>query len=228
MLYLILLIVAILAAGGALAALVIALVMAFKREWRRFMLFALTLLACLAVGGFSIASMIVKAGFDATSFVKREIAAAEAREKVRIDAVKALTPSEDFSKIDEQFFQYPGIFDWYRVPLRWPYEMHSIDTLERGFLYRNTAGGKSDNPNVQCVGIPGVLDITHYACDANLLLFRRETHAKTDWGMLTFDGEKTEFFDTEADMFSAAQARGWTGPSTLSNVKDNFDHYWVH
>jgi hypothetical protein len=230
---LLLLVLIIVSACGGMAALITGIVMAVKRRWMAgWILLGLLILCILLTAGSGAA--LAWTGFAATrSFVKRVVAEENARaqahaalSKARVDAIKALTPDQDWSKVDDQYWNYDGFRDWFRVPIRWPYGMESIDTLDRGTLQKNVAGGRSDDPNAQCKSVADVANITHYAWDANVLLFKELRDGKTGWGAVEFDSEIVRRFSTEADLMKWAHDRGCKASGDLPSVKENFERYW--
>ena len=216
---------------GCLAALLMGIVSACRKRWRRVLISLAVLLFCGIMALGAGLGLVVKSGMDFTSYVHRQVAAANARDKAlqkaKVDAIKALTPKIDWTKVDRQYWEYEGFRDWFRVPIRWPYEIASIDTRETGHLRQNTADGKSDDPNHQTKNLD-LNNITHCACDSHMLLFRRAWEGSEQWGLFEFDTEVRETFTTDAQMWSRAKDHGWTGPATLSGVKDSYDQYWSH
>lgn len=51
-----------------------------------------------------------------------------------IDSLKKLEPSEYKGKISEKYYTYPGIFDWWRYPLVYPYAIQCIESNDKGHL----------------------------------------------------------------------------------------------
>lgn len=66
---------------------------------------------------------------------------------VYIDSLKKFEPIEYKGKVSEKYYIYPGIFDWWRYPLVYPYAIQCIESNDKGHLVNdlnvnyNSGGG---------------------------------------------------------------------------------------
>jgi hypothetical protein len=214
-----------------LIALVAAIVLAIKKHWRTTLIcagimilavaLALTCIGILAIEGAGALHHRVE---RFTRYNAERAQQEELRHAARVNAVKALNPSVLTTPINDEFWTYDGFRDWYRVPVRYPYSMESIDTLDAAALHVNHANGKCSDPNTQESGV--LYRITYYSTDAAMLLYRRDDNDNVTWGIFVYDTALTTTFPTKDDMLKEAHARCFTGPETLESVKHHYDDYW--
>ena len=102
-------------------------------------------------------------------------------------SLKSLSPEvTDWSKVDAEFWSWQGDFDWFRTPVRYPYDLHSIDTPSaHGFLNRNIRAGHSSEPTRD--GETKLDDIEAFSTDQALFLFRQRSRdgSPDRWGIFT-------------------------------------------
>lgn len=98
----------------------------------------------------------------------------------------------------DPFYTDTGFRDWYRFPLKYPYEVHMIDTCERGYLAvsESVKAPDSDSGNG---AISGTLEekITDLHLHEDYAFFRKE-----DWtyGYLQYSTGEVRLFETEAEL----------------------------
>ena len=225
MLYIVMVLLIVLGAAMMLASLLAGIVYACKRRWKAALMWAGTmLLSAVVILGAGI-TIVVRGVVDISHGISRHVAEQNARQKVKVDAIRDLTPGVDWSKVDQQWWTYDGFRDWYRVPVRWPYDMHCIDLLDHGSLYKNIAAGRSDDPNVQCS--QEGFDVTRYETDGKLMVYQFEDlERKTvTWGIYEFDKD-SQIYAGEPTMWAAAKEKLYSGPRTLRTVREHYETYW--
>ncbi|MCX8533887.1 hypothetical protein [Chryseobacterium luquanense] len=56
------------------------------------------------------------------------------KNNIYVDSLKKFEPLEYKGKISEKYYTYPGIFDWWRYPLVYPYAIQCIESNDKGHL----------------------------------------------------------------------------------------------
>jgi hypothetical protein len=232
MIYVLLIIAMGLGALAALASLIAAIVQTARTRWKSAAAWAV-LLVLLLVGVAGTGLWVAANGaWDLWGVGKRTVQQIQDEETKKIreqEAARAapllgLTPEALRAGIDDEFWTYRGTHDWYRRPLRFPFVVLSITTLEKGSLARNTNGGKCSAPPLEDGSLD---DITRYAFDGKMFLFQQEKEGKKTWLLYGFDPDSLmQEFASEAELLKAARAGGFDGPLVLKTVKQRYDEYW--
>ncbi len=116
------------------------------------------------------------------------------------------------------FDRYPGEYDFWRTPLKEPYEIHSIDTLARGSL--NT--WKFGTCRHGLLGHVSIDGITHYAFRDPHLAGKTES----DWFIFNVDTCEIGRFPSKAAFDEACAAVKMPVDLDLSTVEKNHNDYW--
>ena len=160
----------------------------------------------------------------------------EARNKVVRDGLVArkaflasALPESERAAVPEDFYAYEGLRDWYRMPLVFPYQLEAIDLTLRFNLMRYNGKASVRDPNKSSETVRGgtspMTTISHLSFDRTMLLFKKE--GVDEYGIFSFlDGGFTSFA-TEAELWTSAQGRGFSGPKRLIPVATAFDNYWA-
>ena len=141
----------------------------------------------------------------------------------------AALPESERSAIPEDFYAYDGLRDWFRMPLVFPYQLEAIDLTLRFNLMRYNGKASVRDPNKSSETVRGgtspMTTISHLSFDRTMLLFKKE--GVDEYGIFSFlDGGFTSFA-TEAELWTSAQGRGFSGPKRLIPVATAFDNYWA-
>ncbi len=92
------------------------------------------------------------------------------------NSIMALTPGVDWSKVDEPWWGMDPRFRLNRLPVRWPYELQGTDPMDSGRLFKNVAQGRCNNRDASHEMSPEISDISEYAADGRMMLFRKERY----------------------------------------------------
>lgn len=58
----------------------------------------------------------------------------ESKNNDYVDSLKKIEPIEYKGKVSEKYYTYPGVFDWWRYPLVYPYAIQCIESNNKGHL----------------------------------------------------------------------------------------------
>ena len=126
-------------------------------------------------------------------------------------------------RLSKDYWNYPGAYDWYRMPLEYPYELRMIDDINDARL---DSWAKED-------GTPSedVLDIRRYYKQGNLVVGqcvsqRMDSPPQTSW--FTFDcstGQAEKFIERE-DYLESIRVLGFKKEPKLLTVRENWNDYW--
>ena len=97
------------------------------------------------------------------------------------------------------FYTYTGFRDWYRFPLKYPYQISTIDQLREGYLEEHTGGDiAAGSKSMQGIDVGG--RITHLHPLEDFAVFRKEDGT---FGYLEYATGKTTLLPTEAELKQA-------------------------
>lgn len=130
----------------------------------------------------------------------------------------------------DEFWSNPGEWDLFRVPMRYPYQLSAIDTLDSALLQKYDGSGSAvelDNADT----VDDLHTVTHAACDGDWILGRRKRtdvtggrrREVTEWFLLECDTDKVRTFASEAELLEAAKRDGYTGPTKLKSIQQLYD-----
>ena len=160
----------------------------------------------------------------------------EARNKAARDGLVArkaflasALPESERAAVPEDFYTYEGLRDWFRMPLVFPYQLMAIDSTTCFTLMRYNGKASVRDPNkssesVQDGKSPNV-ELSHLSFDGTMLFFKK--YGVEEYGIFLFVDGVFAFFNTEAELWSAAQGRGFCGPNRLIPVAAAFENYWA-
>ena len=98
----------------------------------------------------------------------------------------------------DPFYTYTGCRDWYRFPLKYPYQVLMTDNWDDGSLEKYDGGNIEDpNRSSHCVMLENIIDIHLHE---NYVFFRKE-----DWtyGYLEYSTGEIRLFETEEELKQA-------------------------
>ena len=160
----------------------------------------------------------------------------EARNKAARDGLvtrkaflASVLPESERATVPDDFYTYEGLRDWFRMPLVFPYQLVAIDsttcfTLKR---YNCKASVRDPNKSSESVqdGKSSNVELSHLSFDGTMLLFKK--YGVEEYGIFLFVDGVFAFFNTEAELWRAAQGRGFCGPNRLIPVAAAFENYWA-
>jgi len=124
----------------------------------------------------------------------------------------------------DSYFTYFGSTDFYRLPIVYPFAMHSWDSRDYGTLVNEEnepdikySTGKEENV---------IFNITHYNFDAKYILIKsaetQTTAENSKYIYLLYDMSKktSKEFKTETDLIKAAKKAGYKGETELISLYD--------
>ena len=148
---------------------------------------------------------------------------------VRKAFLASALPESERAAVPEDFYTYEGLRDWFRMPLVFPYQLMAIDSTTCFTLMRYNGKASVRDPSessesVQDGKSPSV-ELSHLSFDGTMLLFKK--YGVEEYGIFLFMDGVFAFFNTEAELWSAAQGRDFCGPEHLIPVAAAFENYWV-
>ena len=99
----------------------------------------------------------------------------------------------------DPFYTCDGFRDWYRFPLKYPYQITTIDQLKEGYLEEHTGGDiAAGSKSMQRIDVGG--RITHLHPLEDFAVFRKEDGT---FGYLEYATGKTTLLPTDAELKQA-------------------------
>lgn len=142
----------------------------------------------------------------------------------------------DRKAIPDDFFAYAGFWDWYRMPLVYPYQAVAIDLTDHFCsIERYDGKGSIRDPNRSMESIvfkdkaktAHLGDITNMSLDKTMMIFKMQSRKDGNvYGLFLFATCEFESFATEEALWTAARSRGFSGPDRLIPVQDVLKNYW--
>jgi len=216
----------ILAASLLLVTAIITVVALFQRRFHTAIRAAILAgcLIILAVVSFSMFAGKAAAKLYSTtkSFVNTEQQAMQRRQQ-QIDRLKAMIPPAQLAGAPANFFTYDGFWDWWRIPLIYPYSLEAIDTLDNASLNRHNSGPVED-PNNSEEQVQEVYHIISYTFDSHWLLFQRM--GGKEWGLFNFATGKYRVFHSKQALLTSAKQHGYTGDMQFRTIQEGYDRYY--
>jgi hypothetical protein len=124
------------------------------------------------------------------------------------------------TNVPKEFYVYYGFSDYYRMPLTYPYSLHSTDVLETAALYneKNVTEYNVNDNGEEDAGVPG---ITEFAFDNAALIAKIKTRPgeKEIYNVYSFSGAKMAMLETQKEAFQTARKKfNYRGYDTLISV----------
>jgi hypothetical protein len=142
----------------------------------------------------------------------------------QIKLLKSYLPANILNNEPEQFYTYLGFKDYYRLPLRYPYSIHCLDSRENGELYNEVNVSRFDeNDNGELFS--GISNINKIAFDKNYLLIEQDvTSTRTDkvikhYILFELETEKHQETKSLNSLIELAKEKGYTGADTLMTLE---------
>lgn len=110
------------------------------------------------------------------------------------------------------FYSYRGFRDWWRIPLRFPYQITMVDALEYGTLEKYDPASLIADPKCETV----VTDIVAIGYDGKFVAFRRK-NIDPPFGILIYTSGIVRYFAAkdELDLFIRSNFPGISLPSMV-------------
>lgn len=159
---------------------------------------------------------------DTTSFEDYNFA--DSLNSTQIKWLKQNEPAKFAGKVPEQFYNYLGFRDYYRLPLRYPFSLHCIDSPDKGWLYNEINVKKfdeSDNGEMDCQ----LNNIEAFTFDKNYLVaeYYDETKKTKAYFIYHFNQHTVERFKYSDEVKLKAKKLGFTGDINLTTCKDYYN-----
>lgn len=159
--------------------------------------------------------------------------AREKRHAEYVQKLKAYVPAETLKNVPEEFYEYPGIRDYWRFPLTYPYSIGVIDTFDNPGFLQHARNATADKEWHQITGEERVLDgLTHLAFDSRTLVARVEmehpatgpaTVSKVKWLVFDFASGTQAYFTSGKAALDEAARRGFPKDAVLEPLKTHFE-----
>ncbi len=111
----------------------------------------------------------------------------------QIDYLISIERETAKDKVPNQFYRYLGFKDYYRLPLRYPFSLHCIDSLGNATLFNEIAVNKFDENNngeKNCE----VTNVSDFVFDEKILISKitKNNKEKSSYIIYYFDNDKIE------------------------------------
>jgi len=122
----------------------------------------------------------------------------------------------------KDYWNYRGAYDWYRMPLEYPYELRMIDGIDNAYLASFS----------QEAGVAGkdISRIRRYYKQGSLVLgqcddFYREERSQPSWFIFDCNTGRAETFTKKEEYLRAINKYGFEKEPRLPTVKANWDSF---
>lgn len=151
---------------------------------------------------------------------------ADSIDSEQLHYLKSIEPAEFKNKIPEQFYNYLGFADYYRLPLKYPFSLHCEEGLANASLYNEQKVqlfNVNDNGEENC----SLNNISEFAFDetifiAKLLKKDAVTHNNL-YCIYYFTGGKTEQFKSLHEVKLRAKELNFTVPIKLTSCAEYYE-----
>ena len=96
------------------------------------------------------------------------------------------------SRPGKGFYSYQGFRDWWRIPLRFPYQITMIDSMKSGILEKFDPSSPVDAPKCETLAT----EVTAVGYDGKFAAFKQDGDT-TAFGILCYDSGSVKKFETE-------------------------------
>ena len=104
-----------------------------------------------------------------------------------------------------------GFGDYWRVPVRYPYQISSIDTLDKGCI-----DIWQKNDQIVC-------GVTHYAVLDSVMVGRIASSPSDQWFSFNFETEEIVYYPSEQALMAVCEKFGVTGKPELKSIRQHYD-----
>lgn len=150
---------------------------------------------------------------------------ADSTNSKHIKYLKEMEPAEFKGRVPEQFYNYLGFANYYRLPLRYPFSLHCEDQLTNALLFNEQdvkAFNINDNGEKDC----GFHYISEFAFDENILLVKLlkkdAATRKNLYALYYFSSGETEQFKSQAELIKRARELKFTKSIKLISCEDYY------
>lgn len=120
--------------------------------------------------------------------------------------------------LPNDFYRYAGDFDYYRIPLDYPYELSMIDSMDCAAISK----WKSDETIIS--------GITHYYRNGNVVIGRTSDacfiQSQSEWFLFDTRTGKLSQYENSNEFDQAIQEIGFDRKPNLRTVQENWNLYW--
>lgn len=160
------------------------------------------------------------------SLAYKEYNFADSLNSKQIQYLKVIEPAEYRDAVPDQFYNYLGYRDYYRMPLRYPFSLHCEDVLDKATLFNEKDVidfGVNDNGEEDCK----IKGITHFNVDPNILLAKvnkRDLETNEDYFIVYhFSDGKTEKFTSLEEAEARARKLQFPTPIKLFSCREYYE-----
>lgn len=143
-------------------------------------------------------------------------------QSAQVSKLIAMEPLEFVNHVPTQFYTYLGFRDYYRLPLRYPYSLHCIDSLGNAELYNEqnvTQFDVNDNGELFC----DLSKINSFCFNRNFLIGTRiksqGEKASTMYFIYDFASKEMREFKTEKGLRNYAKSKGFKEGFVMNSCK---------
>lgn len=130
--------------------------------------------------------------------------------------------------IPNSFFTYPGVCDYFRMPLIYPYSLSAIDCLDNGYI-NNETGIK----NIRLKNEPNnviIEDIEAFIFNQTILLAKIQLSPTEkenfNYILLSFEKGTIEYFKEEETLLYKASLLGFDTTQPMTTVKEYYNSFF--
>ncbi len=142
-----------------------------------------------------------------------------------IKKIISYEPIQFKGKAPQEYYTYFGYYDWYRMPLVYPFSMNSIDNIEYGHLANeeNINSLKTDFNDTEQIFC---CSIKRFTFDRTLFLGiltpQYNDSVGVQYVMMEFNNGSTQYFDSKKELLEAAAQKNFNGSKDFISVRE----YW--
>lgn len=126
------------------------------------------------------------------------------------------------ARTGDGFYSYRGFRDWWRIPLRFPYQITVVDSFDQGVLEKYDPTSPIDDPRCETL----VDDITEIGHNGKFAVFRQKDVAKT-FGILIYASGSVKKFGTREELVAFIERNDpTTSPPKMMKLETFYESMW--
>jgi hypothetical protein len=145
----------------------------------------------------------------------------------QISFLKSIEPENYKNNIASQFYSYLGFRDYYRLPLRYPFSLHCIDSLGNASLFNELEVIKFDESNNGEIDAE-LYNITEFTFDRNILLAKHQDKndaSKYLYVIYNFENGKLDEYPDLKRLILAATKQNFSRSFKFYTCKKYFESF---
>lgn len=146
----------------------------------------------------------------------------------QVEILMQLEPAEYKGNVPSRFYTYLGFREYYRLPIRYPFALHCMDSLGNAELFNEfnvTQFDVNDNGELAC----NVMNIDKFVFNKEVLLgtqkILEDGKLRIQFFSFDFETQKLSIYKTEKELKQFAKVKGFDEGYTLTPCKEYYERF---